>query len=381
MSPHNVLVVYGTRPEAIKVAPLIHRIARDSRFTQTIVSTGQHREMLRQVEKMFSFSPDIDLEVMHERGTLNQIVSRVIDRIDPVLEAYRPDLVLVHGDTSSAMAAAIAAFNRKLPVAHLEAGLRTDSVLTPFPEEANRRLISRLASLHLAPTVTAKARLVEEGVRASSVAVTGNTVIDALLMARDFQKQPQSQELRDALKHGRRIILVTTHRRENIEALASVALTLRRLADSFKDDLIAIPLHPNPAVRAAVLPAVQNLDNILVLEPLPYDEFTSLMDAAHLVLTDSGGIQEEAPSLGKPVVVMRNSTERHEGVAAGAVRLVGTDPDAIFGEVARLLNDPEHHLAMSRSANPYGDGHASSRSIAALAEFFGTGDRLPDFAP
>lgn len=380
MSLPKVMVVYGTRPEAVKVAPLIKALEADPRLVSVAVSTGQHREMLDQVNAMFGIRPKIDLSIMRPGQSLNGIVARVISQLDPVLDSVTPDFVVVHGDTSTAMAAGIAAFNREIPVVHLEAGLRTDDLRSPFPEEANRRLISRVASLNLAPTTTARDNLLRESVDPESIVVTGNTVIDALFEATGWDTQFEEPRLQEIAESGREVILVTTHRRENIGTMSAIGRALHTLADRCPATAFVLPAHLNPKVRAAMFPQVEGLDNVIVTDPLPYDQFTKLLSVSKVVLTDSGGVQEEAPSLGKPVLVMRENTERPEAVTAGTVKLVGTDEDSIVAETSRLLDDADAYERMSNAVNPYGDGRAAERALNAIAELAGVGSRLPDFA-
>ncbi|MDU0347384.1 non-hydrolyzing UDP-N-acetylglucosamine 2-epimerase [Actinomyces sp. MRS3W] len=380
--PKNVMVIYGTRPEAIKLAPVIRGLQEHKDVRPTLVSTGQHREMLAQVNEIFGLVPDHDLDAFAAGQTLNALSAKIFARLDPVLESARPDAVLVQGDTTTVAAAALAAFYRRVPVIHLEAGLRSGDLYSPFPEEANRKVTSQLAALHLAPTPQSRANLLHEGVDPDAVVVTGNTVIDALLHTRAQSIPPANARLREAVVQGRPIILVTAHRRENWgEALTDVGRALARLAARYPEHLIVLPAHRNPHVREAVLPHVSGLDNVLVSEPLAYGEFTTVMNAAQIVLTDSGGVQEEAPSLGKPVLVMRENTERPEGVEAGTVRLVGTAEDRLVTEVSALLDSPALYEQMAHAANPYGDGRAAERAVAAIAELLGVGQRMSDFHP
>lgn len=379
MSAPKIMTVYGTRPEAIKVAPLIKALEADKRLQSIAVSTGQHREMLDQVNKMFGITPKIDLSIMRPGQTLNGIVSRVIGELDAVLDSVAPDAVVVHGDTSTAMAAAIASFNREIPVIHLEAGLRTANLFSPFPEEANRRLISRVASLNLAPTSTAKENLLREGAPADSIVVTGNTVIDALFEASGWDTKFEDARLQQIAESGQRMVLVTTHRRENIGTMSAIGRALRTLAERYPETAFVLPAHLNPKVRAAVFPQIEGLTNVLVTDPLPYNEFTKLMSVATIVLTDSGGVQEEAPGLGKPVLVMRSNTERPEALEAGTVRLVGTDEERIVSETSRLLDDEAAYAEMANAVNPYGDGRAAGRSVAAIAQLMKVGERLSDY--
>lgn len=367
MHAPKILTVYGTRPEAIKLAPVIKAFEADSRFDSVTVTTGQHREMLDQVNEMFGITPKIDLGIMQPRQSLNDIVSRIIGKLDTILDAVEPDMVLVHGDTSTAMASAIAAFNRGIKVGHIEAGLRTTNLFSPFPEEANRRLISRTSSLNLAPTPVAKANLLKENVPEESIVITGNTVIDALHEAISWPTAFTDERLRKVVASGRKIVLVTTHRRENLKAMSAIGRAIRHLAERHRDVSVVLPAHLNPKVRAAMLPAVQDQPNIIVTDPLPYNEFTKLMSASTLVLTDSGGVQEEAPSLGKPVLVMRENTERPEALDAGTVRLVGANEDQIAKTTSLLLDDDAEYANMANAVNPYGDGHASTRTVSAVA--------------
>lgn len=379
MTP-TVLTVFGTRPEAIKVAPLVRAIESSEVLRSRTLVTAQHREMLDQVNELFGIVPDIDLNIMAKGQKLNGIASRVIGELDSVLEAERPDAVLVQGDTTTVMGAAIAAFNRRIPVIHLEAGLRSGDLSSPFPEEANRKLTSQISALHLAPTPRSRANLVAEGIAPSDIVVTGNTVIDALYIAVDMNVTPAEGAVADYVAADRPKLLVTTHRRENLgSAMEKIGDALAALAETRPDLMILLPAHRNPLVREAVLPRVRHFDNVLVTEPLSYGEFTTVMAASDIVLTDSGGIQEEAPSLGKPVLVMRDNTERPEAVEAGSVSLIGTNTKRIVGEISILLDDANAYGSMAKAINPYGDGKAAARSVAAIEELFGMGNRLEEF--
>ncbi|MFI2485269.1 non-hydrolyzing UDP-N-acetylglucosamine 2-epimerase [Promicromonospora kroppenstedtii] len=376
------MTVYGTRPEAIKVAPVIKALETSEEFKSVTVVTGQHREMLDQVNEIFGIVPDYDLDIMSHGQTLAQIFARVMEQLDPILADLKPDAVVVQGDTSTSTAAALAAFYRQIPVVHLEAGLRSGDIMSPFPEEANRKITSQIASLHLAPTLRSLANLVAGGVQLEDIAVTGNTVIDALYMAVERRTAFTDQAVERVAASGRRIVLVTTHRRENWgDAMEGVGRALARVARRFPDTEIVLPVHRNPVVREAVLPHLDGLANVTVTEPLAYGEFTHLLSLSTLVLTDSGGLQEEAPSLGKPVLVMRDNTERPEAVEAGTARLIGTDEDRIVAEVARLLTSEIAYAAMAQSVNPYGDGQSAARTIEATARMLTPvlPDLLPDF--
>ncbi len=378
----TVLTVFGTRPEAIKVAPLIRAIESSATLRSRTVVTAQHREMLDQVNDLFGIVPDVDLNIMSQGQTLNGIASRVIGELDTVLEDEAPDAVLVQGDTTTVMGASIAAFNRGIPVIHLEAGLRSGNLLSPFPEEANRKLTSQISALHLAPTTRSRDNLLDESINPADVVVTGNTVIDALHIAVDMNVAPADSVVADYVASDRPKLLVTTHRRENLgSSMESIGDALAELAAARPELLILLPAHRNPLVREAVLPRVDKFDNVLVTEPLSYGEFTTVMAASDVVLTDSGGIQEEAPSLGKPVLVMRENTERPEAVTAGSVKLVGTDTTVIVTEVSRLFDDALAYEDMAKAINPYGDGRAAARSVAAIESLLGVGDRITEFAP
>lgn len=375
-----IMPIYGTRPEAIKMAPIVAALNASPLFDCLVTVTGQHREMLDQVNDLFGIDPENDLKILKQGQTLNRIMSRTIKRLDEVFAKTQPDAVVVQGDTSTSTAAAIAAFYRGIPVVHAEAGLRSHNLFPPFPEEANRKLTTQVASLHLAPTSTSKANLLAEGIKEADIVVTGNTVIDALLSTVDKKIPFTDSALEDLAVSGRKILLVTTHRRENQgDAMRGVGRALARIATSNPDLTIVLPAHKNPVVREAVLPAIEGSPNVLVAEPLAYGEFTRMLSLSSIVLTDSGGVQEEAPSLGKPVLVMRDNTERPEALAAGTVKLIGTDENRIVAEVSALLDDPEHYLDMSTAVNPYGDGKAAARTVAAIAALLGVGDRMEDF--
>ncbi|MCG6658050.1 UDP-N-acetylglucosamine 2-epimerase (non-hydrolyzing) [Halomonas campisalis] len=371
--PIKTLCVFGTRPEAIKMAPLALSLAADKRFNAQVCVTGQHREMLDQVLDLFELSPDYDLKAMKPGQDLTDVTTTILQGMKGVLESVKPDIVLVHGDTTTTFATTLAAYYQQIPVGHVEAGLRTGNIYSPWPEEANRKLVGGLAELHFAPTERARRNLLEEGVSPGKVFVTGNTVIDALVDVVDILEQNTRFQRRFAerfsyLEESRRVILVTGHRRESFGGgFERICRALRDTASRHPEVQIVYPLHLNPSVREPVQRLLSDIDNVYLIEPLDYLPFVYLMNRAHLILTDSGGIQEEAPSLGKPVLVMRDTTERPEAVDAGTVKLVGTDVDRIVVELDALLTDPEAYGEMSVAHNPYGDGRACQRIIDILA--------------
>jgi UDP-N-acetylglucosamine 2-epimerase (non-hydrolysing) len=376
----RVVVVFGTRPEAIKVAPVIQALERAPWAEPIPVVTAQHRRILDQVLDLFAIRPAHDLDILEPGQTLTSITTRSLAGLVPVLWEAEPDVVVVQGDTTTTLAGALAAFYRRVPVAHLEAGLRTGDLGAPYPEEMNRRVTTQLASLHLAPTPAAKANLLAEGVEPGSVVVTGNTVIDALRWTVGRRIPYQAPGLARLDGDPRRVLLVTAHRRESWgEPMAAIGAALADIARAEPDLLVVFPIHPNPLVRDAILPAVAGLDNVLIVEPLGYGDFSRLLHRATLVLTDSGGVQEEAPSLGKPVLVLRDATERPEAVAAGVARLVGSDRDRITAAVRGLLHDPGAYAAMATSVNPYGDGRAAGRTVNAIARFLGLDAEVDEF--
>lgn len=372
----KILLVFGTRPEAIKMAPLVKALQKDSEHFETkICVTAQHRQMLDQVLEVFDIVPEYDLNIMAPNQDLYDITSRVLVGLRDVLDDFAPDIVLVHGDTTTSMAAALAAFYRQIPVGHVEAGLRTYNMLSPWPEEMNRQVTDRMCTYYFAPTEKSRQNLLRENVDATKIHVTGNTVIDALLMAVDIiEKKPHvktaiEDELRDKgyAMGNRPYILVTGHRRENFgEGFLNICKAIRQIAEEHPEMDIVYPVHLNPNVQKPVYELLSGTPNIYLVKPLDYLPFVYAMQHSTLLLTDSGGVQEEAPSLGKPVLVMRETTERPEAVEAGTVRLVGTDVAAIVGNVQELLHDPEVYRKMSESYNPYGDGHACERIVDAL---------------
>lgn len=368
-----IAVVLGTRPEAIKLAPVVAKLRQaqtEGLVGLKVISTGQHREMLRQVFDFFDYRPDVDLGIMQEKQTLNSISATVMSLLEPALAAEKWDWVLVQGDTTTAAAAAWCASNLRCKVAHLEAGLRTGDKANPFPEESNRRIISAVADLHFAPTQTARDALLREGVADTSVLVTGNTVIDALLWARDRVASGVSVlagELGGLQNETRRIVLITGHRRESFgRGFDAICAAIQRLARMHPGVLFVYPVHLNPRVQEPVFRILNGEQNILLISPLDYPSFVWLLNRAHVVLTDSGGVQEEAPSLGKPVLVMRETTERPEGLAAGNARLVGVETERIVDGVNLLLTDEAAYRAMTTAKNPYGDGFAAERVRNAL---------------
>ena len=381
MSKPKIMTVYGTRPEAIKVAPVIKALEADDRFESIAVSTGQHKEMLEQVNTMFGIKPAYDLGLMKPGQGLNEIVSRALAGLDEIISEVQPDVIISQGDTSTAMAAAMAGFHRGVKIVHLEAGLRTGDIFSPFPEEANRKIIGQVASLHLAPTEGSLENLRVENFRSKDIVVTGNTVIDALLEAAGWNTTFADSKLQGAAASDKRMVVVTTHRRENLDAMKEIGGAVQDLAKAYPETYFALPLHLNPAVRQAVLPEVENLDNVIITDPLPYDQFTKLQGRATIILTDSGGVQEEAPSLGKPVLVMRQNTERPEAVVAGTVKLVGTNRSLIVAEAKLLLDDQAAFEAMANAVNPYGDGKGAERSVAAIGALLGLGERAENFSP
>jgi UDP-N-acetylglucosamine 2-epimerase (non-hydrolysing) len=371
--PIKAAIIFGTRPEAIKLAPLVRRLAEiPDRFRPVTIVTAQHRQMLDQVLELFSIQPDHDLHIIRPRQTLAQITAHAITGLDDLLAHERPDFVVVQGDTSTTLMGALAAYYHKIPVAHVEAGLRTKQKFYPFPEEMNRRLTSALTDAHFAPTAEARQNLLDEGISADCVWVTGNTVIDALKDVLRWDRTCNHPVLARVAAEHRRMILVTSHRRENQgKSQEQICSALLDLVTAFQNILVVFPVHLSPAVRDTVMPRLEGQDRIILLDPLNYFDTVHFMKASFLILTDSGGIQEEAPALGKPVLVLRHATERPEGLAAGTVRLVGTDPRRIVEESSRLLSNPEAYRQMSEAVNPYGDGHACERILQALEHLAG----------
>ena len=367
----KILTVFGTRPEAIKMAPLVNQLRENPQIISKVCVTGQHREMLDQVLSLFEIEPDYDLNIMKESQTLQGITTSIIEKLTPVLEEFKPHYILVHGDTTTTFAASLAAFYQKIPVGHVEAGLRTQNIYSPWPEEANRCLTSMLTSLHFAPTETAKNNLIAENKKPEGIIITGNTVIDALLIVTEKLKSPtlktQMEECFPFTKNDKNIILITAHRRENHgDGIKNIGLAILELAQKYTEFEFVLPLHLNPNVRRPLLEMLSGIENVHLIEPQEYLPFVYLMSCSHIILSDSGGVQEEAPSLGKPVLVMRDTTERPEAVAAGTVKLVGSDTDTIVKEFSLLMDNPYLYEKMSMAKNPYGDGMASHRIVETL---------------
>ena len=375
----KIMLVFGTRPEAIKMCPLVREFKKHPADFKTLVCvTGQHREMLHQVLDIFDVKPDYDLAIMKEGQDLYDVTSRVLTGMRDVLDKEKPDVVLVHGDTTTSMAAALAAFYRQIPVGHVEAGLRTNNIYSPWPEEMNRQITGRIATYDFSPTLLSRDNLLREGVDPQKITVTGNTVIDALQqVVLRIKNDPELQEklAADLVEHGydtsrnRRLVLITGHRRENFgEGFLNICRGIKDLSEKYPDVDFVYPMHLNPNVRRPIkeIFGEERKENLFFIEPLDYLDFVFLMEKSYLVLTDSGGIQEEAPGLGKPVLVMRDTTERPEAVEAGTVKLIGTNRDLIVGEVSALLDNENYYLSMSKAVNPYGDGQACERIVEIL---------------
>ncbi|HXG00812.1 MAG TPA: UDP-N-acetylglucosamine 2-epimerase (non-hydrolyzing) [Bacteroidota bacterium] len=376
MNPQSrriVAVLFGTRPDTIKLAPVVLALQEEKKLFRVVtIATAQHREMLDQVLEVFRIRPRYDLNIMQPRQALASLTARTLTALDEVLETVRPDMLLVQGDTTSTFVGSLAAFYRRIPVGHVEAGLRTRDKSNPFPEEINRRLTGALADLHFAPTESARRALLAESCPADRIIVTGNTVVDALNLAVRSQRRISETKLAALLRSRQRIVLITMHRRESWgEPMRSACRAIRLLSKTFPDVRFVFPVHLNPAVTEVVLPTLGGLENVHLLEPLAYMDFVQLMARSYLVLTDSGGIQEEAPALGKPVLVLRKVTERPEGVAFGTAKLVGLDEEKIVSETTELLTDRQAYRKMATAINPYGDGKASRRIVAALKKYFG----------
>lgn len=375
----HVMTIFGTRPEAIKMAPLIKEMDKEDSIKTTVCVTAQHREMLDQVLSIFDITPDYDLDIMREKQSLSGITSRVILGLENLIQKEKPDIVLVHGDTTTTFAASLAAFYNKIKVGHVEAGLRTFDKYFPFPEEMNRKLTGSLADIHFAPTSTAKRNLLNEGVREDNIYVTGNTVIDAMESTVDKNYIFANETLREINFKEHRVLFITAHRRENWgKPLESICYALRNIVHEFEDVELVYLVHMNPVVSDTVHGILNDVDRVHLLPPLDMKETHNLMDRCYMVLTDSGGLQEEAPHLGKPVLVLRDVTERPEAVEAGTLKVIGTDKDRIFNEASLLLNDKGEYDSMANAVNPFGDGKASQRIVKALLYYFGIKNERPD---
>ncbi|MBR5791079.1 MAG: UDP-N-acetylglucosamine 2-epimerase (non-hydrolyzing) [Phascolarctobacterium sp.] len=370
MKKLKLMTVFGTRPEAIKMCPLVLEMGKYPDYIEPIVAvTAQHREMLDQVLELFNIKPDYDLNIMASGQTLYDITTKALNGLKEVIEEAKPDMVLVHGDTTTTFAGALAAFYAQVPVGHVEAGLRTGNKYSPYPEEMNRKLTGSIADMHFAPTSTSKANLLKENVNPETILVTGNTVIDALETTVKADYEFADAEFNKIFARGNRLILMTTHRRENLgEPMRNVYKALRKVLETHSDVEAIFPVHKNPKVREIVQEELGGLDRVHLIEPMDYEPFANLMGKVDIVLTDSGGIQEEAPALGKPVLVLRDTTERPEAVDAGTVKLIGTEYEDVLRETNLLLDDAEHYKKMAEATNPYGDGKACERIIRAILQ-------------
>ncbi|WP_066952623.1 non-hydrolyzing UDP-N-acetylglucosamine 2-epimerase [Streptomyces lushanensis] len=376
----SIAVVLGTRPEAIKLAPVIRELRNDPRFAPVVISTGQHRQMLDETLAAFGLGTDIDLGIMTPKQTLAQVTYRSLRGLSEHLAPRGTEAVMVHGDTATTLAGALAGFHHRLPVIHVEAGLRSGNLHSPFPEEANRRLVAQISSLHLAPTPGNAGHLIREGIAPGRIVVTGNTVIDALRWASEQSDGYGRPELADLDTDPRRVILASAHRRESWDHLPEIGRALATVADD-PAVRVVVPLHRNPVVRDGLLPFIGAHPGITVVDPLPYLNFCRLMQRADIILSDSSGAEEEGPALGKPTLVLRDITERPEAVIAGTARLVGRATDGIVGEVTELLRDAGHYRRMATAASPYGDGRATDRTVGAIAHFFDAGPAVLPFVP
>ncbi len=364
----KVMSIFGTRPEAIKMAPLVKELEKRENIESIVCVTAQHREMLDQVLETFDIKPDYDLNIMKQGQTLADVTTRALTGLEEVIKEARPDIVLVHGDTTTTFAGALAAFYNQVAIGHVEAGLRTDNKYSPYPEEMNRQMVDRLSDMYFAPTEISKNNLLKENINESKIYITGNTAIDA--MSTTVDKNYTHKEL-EWIKPGERMILLTAHRRENLgEPMRHIFKAIKRIVDEFDDVKVIYPIHMNPKVREVANEVFDGDDKVKLIEPLEVFDFHNFQNKSYIILTDSGGIQEEAPSLGKPVLVLRDTTERPEGISAGTLKLVGTDEDIIYEETKRLLTDSKEYERMSKASNPYGDGHASERIVDAIVEYF-----------
>ena len=370
--------VFGTRPEAIKMAPLVIELEKNPNIESVVCVTAQHRQMLDQVLEIFDITPDYDMNLMKDRQTLVQITARVLEGLDDIIKEVKPDIVLVHGDTTTSFVGALAAFYNQVPVGHVEAGLRTYDIYSPFPEEMNRCLTGRIAELNFSPTVANKENLLRENVSEDSIYITGNTVIDAMKTTVKEDFTFVTEELNKIDYMNKKVITMTAHRRENLgEPLKNICNAVKRLVERYEDAEVVYPVHMNPAVRETVFDILGDLDRVHLIEPINVDELHNLMARSYLIMTDSGGIQEEAPSLAKPVLVLRRETERPEAVAAGTVKIAGVDEDVIFDLACELFDDKDAYNKMAHAANPYGDGNASLRIIDAILYHFGVTKKRP----
>lgn len=368
MKKIKVLSIFGTRPEAIKMAPLVKQLESRKEIESIVCVTAQHREMLDQVLKTFEIEPDYDLNIMKQGQTLIDITSSALMGVDNVLKEAKPDIVLVHGDTSTTFAGALAAFYNQVAIGHVEAGLRTYNKYSPYPEEMNRQMVDCMTDMFFAPTTLSRENLIKENISPEKIYVTGNTAIDAMSTTVDVQYHHKELDWLD----GDKMILLTAHRRENLgEPMKNIFRGIKKVLDNVPNIKVIYPIHKNPLVRAAADEIFSNCDRVKLIEPLEVFDFHNFQNLAHIILTDSGGIQEEAPSLGKPVLVLRDTTERPEGIDAGTLKLVGTDTEVIYRETMRLLTDNAEYERMSKASNPYGDGHASERIVDAIIEKFG----------
>jgi len=369
----KIAVIFGTRPDTIKMAPVIKELEKESKhFELLTVATAQHRQMLDQVLDVFNIKPDYDLNIMQPKQTLASITKNTIEELDKVFEKEKPDMVLVQGDTTTTFVGSLAAFYRQIPVGHVEAGLRTNDKANPFPEEINRRLTSAIADLHFAPTSTAKKALLKENINPASVFVTGNTVIDALKIAVNKKYKFSTVKLNELVSQKKKIVLITMHRRENWGApMQGACNAVRKLAEIYTDLNFIFPVHLNPLVREIVYPVLGNISNVHLIEPLDYPDFVNLLSKSYLAITDSGGVQEEAPHFGIPILVLRTVTERPEAVKYGTVKLTGLDEKKIFATAKKLIEDKEAYKKMASAVNPYGDGLSSKRTVQIIKNYFG----------
>lgn len=377
MDKIKVMTVFGTRPEAIKMAPLVKELEKNPQIESIVCVTAQHRQMLDQVLEIFGITPDYDLDIMKDRQTLISITTKVLEGLDGVLKKAKPDIVLVHGDTSTTFVGALAAFYNQIPVGHVEAGLRTYDKYSPFPEEMNRCLTGRIADMHFSPTISNRNNLIKENISDDDIFITGNTVIDALktTVSADYKLC----ESMDSVDFSKRVILVTAHRRENLgEPLENICRALKRIVTDFDDVELVYPVHLNPAVRDTVNKYLSGMERVHLIDPIDVRDMHNAMDRSYMIMTDSGGLQEEAPSLGKPVLVLRNETERPEAVEAGTVKVAGVDENVIYDMAKKLLTDKDEYNSMAHAVNPYGDGEASRRTVEAILYRFGKGEKPED---